>query len=239
MQDSAKPVTSISFPAVTICSEGLDLDAVTKVIAGEFKAWKTRRNLNTSSLEADKELLDRFVEEEYAIGKGENIFDFVRAMNSPNPDKSMAQSSVLGKVVACVKEEGEKEAKQRKKRNTASSSIVTLVYQEAGFAYYKVEVAAGLLVTKDTITNTCNSQGMKRVCNAGLDVEGEKVGCQRTTFMPDTPKFLASKIDQPENVFINNGGRPKALSGSRSNGESIKSGNPILFTVCVTSPGKY
>ena len=45
MQDSAKPVTSISFPAVTICSEGLDLDAVTKVIAEEFKAWKEKRNI--------------------------------------------------------------------------------------------------------------------------------------------------------------------------------------------------
>ena len=58
MQDSAKPVTSISFPAVTICSEGLDLDAVTKVIAEEFKAWKEKRNFNASSLEEDKEETD-------------------------------------------------------------------------------------------------------------------------------------------------------------------------------------
>ena len=121
MQDSAKPVTSISFPAVTICSEGLDLYAVTKVIAEEFKAWKEKRNISSSSLEEDKKLLDKFVEEEYAIGKGENIFDFVRAMNSPNPDMSMAQSSVLGNLAACSKEEERKEAKQRKKRKNPRS----------------------------------------------------------------------------------------------------------------------
>ena len=155
MQDSAKPVTSISFPAVTICSEGVDLDAVTKVIAEEFKAWKEKRNISSSSLEEDKKLLDKFVEDEYAIEKEENIFDFVRAMNSPNPDKSLAESSVLGNVAACSKEEEGKETKQRNKRETATFSSVTLVYQEAGFAYYKVEVAAGLFVTKDTITSTC------------------------------------------------------------------------------------
>ena len=235
MQDSAKPVTSISFPAVTICSEGLDLEAVTKVIAEEFKAWKKRRNFNTSSLEEDKKLLDRFVEEEYAIGKGENIFDFVRAMNSPNPDMSMAQSSLLGSMAACA---GQKDnGKQRKKRE--ADSPVHLIYQEAGFAYHKVEVSAGLPMTRDTITCTCESQGMRPVCLGGLKSVGENQRCQRSTFLPDTATFLRDKIENPRDVFYwHFDGQAMDVESSKHGGDNIVSGNPTLYSLCVAPTGK-
>ena len=235
MQDSAKPVTSISFPAVTICSEGFDLDAVTKVIAEEFKAWKEKRNISSSSLEEDKKLLDRFVEEEYAIGKGENIFDFVRAMNSPSPDMSMAQSSVLGSMAACARQKDN--GKQRKKRET--DSPVHLIYQEAGFAYHKVEVSAGLPMTHDTITCTCESQGMRPVCLGGLESVGENQQCQRSTFLPNTVMFLKDKIKNSRNVFYwHHGGQAMDVESSKRGGDNIISGNPTLYSLCVAPTGK-
>ena len=252
LQDSATPVTSISFPAVTICTEGLDMDAVGKVIFEEFTAWKQREKQSITSMKNDKVLLDEFMKKEYAIKKDENIFDMVRAMNSPNPDKSMAESSVLGSVAACARN---KEDKRRKKRNakTFLSDSVTFVYQEAGFVYYKVAVTAGRLMTKETIRETCTSHGMRPVCQGGLDNEGENLICQRTTFMPDTPRFLVEEvhIPHPEKMFlygpmeeercpdaegirqVNKTGQPCA------NNLTSGGGDQVLYALCVAPPGRF
>ena len=227
-------MSSISFPAVTVCSEGLDMDAVNEMIIEEFKVWKNNRSSVPEG--NDKALLDKFMEDKFAIKEDENIFDLLRAMSSPSPDKSMAESNVLGSIAACANQKGE--AKERKRRQTSTSLSVKLVYQEAGFVYYIVPVEAGLNMSQKTIRGSCESKGMRPVCKGGLTTLGENHACQRTTFLPDTPGFLKDKINRPEDVFYYHPTQGMGIDESRGGGDNITSGKPTaFFSLCAAPPG--
>ena len=40
MQDAAKPVSELDFPSVTICSSGLNMEAVRRALFNDFANWK-------------------------------------------------------------------------------------------------------------------------------------------------------------------------------------------------------
>ena len=46
LKETELPVTQLDFPAITICSEGLNMEAVEKVIETDYEEWKHRTKRN-------------------------------------------------------------------------------------------------------------------------------------------------------------------------------------------------
>ena len=120
MQDTAKPVTELPFPSVTICSPGLNMKAVEEALLEDFNLWlKENRKTDEESLE---NRLEKFIEEKYAT-TAENILETIKAMNLPPPsseeETSNRASAVLQNLVACQGAGGESYKDSRKKRTTA------------------------------------------------------------------------------------------------------------------------
>ena len=67
LKDAAMPVERIPFPAVTICSSGLNMDAVKKALMVDFAAWMVEDGRTSVNKEEDKENWDEFMEEKFAI----------------------------------------------------------------------------------------------------------------------------------------------------------------------------
>ena len=107
-QNPAKPATELAFPSVTICSPGLNMEAVEEAVYKDFEKWSKERG------NSQKKVGD-FMEEMYAmkIGKG-NIFDKIKAMSLP-PIRQ--DSALLEKLEAC-REQANKMS-NRKKRSAA------------------------------------------------------------------------------------------------------------------------
>ena len=45
VQATNKPVKNTPFPSVTICTEGVNMEAVMEAVSEEFQAWAERRNI--------------------------------------------------------------------------------------------------------------------------------------------------------------------------------------------------
>ena len=56
LKNTAKPVTEVPFPAVTICSSGLNMDAVKKALMVDFAAWMVEDGRTSVNKEEDKEM---------------------------------------------------------------------------------------------------------------------------------------------------------------------------------------
>ena len=54
LKDTAKPVTSLPFPGVTICTSGLDMKAVTEQLMKDFTKWKRENNEGYVDRKKDK-----------------------------------------------------------------------------------------------------------------------------------------------------------------------------------------
>ena len=115
-------MTELPFPSVTICSPGLNMEAVEKAILEDFEHWLSEDGDGGSSLE---DQFGEFMEEKYAT-TAENILEKIRAMNSPPPSsekesKSRAsQSAVLQDLVGCEVQAGQGEESIRKRRSTGT-----------------------------------------------------------------------------------------------------------------------
>ena len=108
-------MTELQFPSVTICSPGLNMEAVKEALLDEFNNWlneeeKTRENY--------KDLMDEFMDEKYATKVAEgNIFDQIKEMNSP-PKECNGCSSTLQNLAACRQGNGQTDNRARQKRST-------------------------------------------------------------------------------------------------------------------------
>ena len=100
-------MTDLNFPSVTICSPGLNMEAVKEAILDDFDKWLNETGGNY------KEQLDDFMEEKYAKKvKDRNIFEQIKAMNSPHPPSKDNQeckgcSSGLQTLAACAERNGQ------------------------------------------------------------------------------------------------------------------------------------
>ena len=110
-QDTTKPVTDIPFPSVTICSPGLNMDAVEEALVDEFEDWLASEGKTGGSLE---DRLAEFMEETFATSG--NIFETIKAMNIPSAPDEKDTSALLQKMVACETLEATEERSNRKKR---------------------------------------------------------------------------------------------------------------------------
>ena len=97
-QNAAKPATELAFPSVTICSSGLNMEAVKEAIALDFKKWKEEEEGRS------KEDIDEFMAEKYAMAVGkENIFEKIKAMTLPPIDKESTDIIALADNLGACK----------------------------------------------------------------------------------------------------------------------------------------
>ena len=116
-QTPAKPATELAFPSVTICSPGLNMEAVEEAVYKDYKRW------NREEGNSEKEIED-FMEEMYAMKVGKaNIFDKIKAMNLPPISKESEASSVLLENIATCGNTNSPRA-DRKKRNSRGKRSV-------------------------------------------------------------------------------------------------------------------
>ena len=102
-------MTDLAFPSVTICSPGLNMEAVKEAILDDFDKW-----LNETGGNYKEQLVD-FMEEKYArkVGEG-NIFEQIKAMNSPPSTDSQdckGCSASLQTLAACTERHGDNRRK--------------------------------------------------------------------------------------------------------------------------------
>ena len=119
IQDAAKPVSELPFPSVTICSPGLNMEAVKEALLDDFNNWLNVEGKAEGNYE---DLMDEFMEEKYATKVAEgNIFDQIKEMNSPPSTENQdceGCSATLQNLAAC------KEANNgRKKRSLEGKSV--------------------------------------------------------------------------------------------------------------------
>ena len=116
-------MTDLAFPSVTICSPGLNMEAVKEAILDDFDKWLNESGGNY------KEQLDDFMEEKYArkVEEG-NIFEQIKAMNSPpSADNQECKecSAGLQTLAACTKSNGQHgtASSSRRKRSSGGKDV--------------------------------------------------------------------------------------------------------------------
>ena len=116
-------MTELPFPSVTICSPGLNMEAVEKAILDDFEHWRNGTvKMDEMSLE---DQLEEFMEERYATTT-KDILETIRAMHLPPGEKENGRiaSAVLQKLVAFeAREGGVAEESIRRKRSNEGKSV--------------------------------------------------------------------------------------------------------------------
>ena len=108
LKDAAKPVASLPFPAVTICRDGLDMEAVKDQLFKDFNMWKREENKTSTHKEEDEKFLQEFMKLKFGILdiRRKNIFDLLKSFHSPDPEATSKSLFTLQISTACAKEKG-------------------------------------------------------------------------------------------------------------------------------------
>ena len=123
-QDAAKPASELAFPSVTVCSPGLNMEAVAEALYKDFEEWKRENGRDMANIHGKD--IDMFMEAEYAmkVGKG-NIFDTIRALVLPPTSLESPSSSAALENQATCREDKSSES-SRQKRDTAKGNTKAL-----------------------------------------------------------------------------------------------------------------
>ena len=113
LTDTTKQVSQLPFPAVTICTEGLNMDAVNKALANDFMLWREYQDLQSSTLEEE---LQQFLENKFGVSpdSGITIQDIISALSSPQVDQSVATNGMVNDL-ACQNRAKEVTTNRRKR----------------------------------------------------------------------------------------------------------------------------
>ena len=100
LADTELPVTQLDFPAVTICSDGLNMHAVERALQKDLELWRekeeakgTRRKRSTA-----QESIDQFMMEKFNLEPGKSIFDVLRALSTPEDVSAVVASNAIREV---------------------------------------------------------------------------------------------------------------------------------------------
>ena len=93
-QDTNKQVKDSDFPSITICTEGINMDAVVEAISQDFDHWlRVNKNVTTEDGSYNEEehnnYVKEFLAEMFSISPDLDISveDIALAYSSPDPDK--------------------------------------------------------------------------------------------------------------------------------------------------------
>ena len=166
LKDPAKSVASLPFPAVTICTSGLDMEAVKDRLMKDFNSWKEEKGKTSVDKEKDKAHLEEYMKVKFGIEdiSSKNIFDIIKALSSPDPRNTLRSLSVLQRAIACAEEAKKSSMADRRKRSTTSISPQIFPFQHEGDVYTRVAVKSGSRMTRDVLEETCRNFGMRPFC---------------------------------------------------------------------------
>ena len=93
LKDIAKPISQLSFPAITVCGSGFNLNLVLEAFGSRFRKWKkVEIDNDPESNRTYDEWLEVYLKDKFQIeSKSENFFDILDTMLSPN-ENSLATS---------------------------------------------------------------------------------------------------------------------------------------------------
>ena len=100
LKQTAKPVTDLPFPAVTICASGLHMDNVEKKVAENFAKWREENNKKDNNKEAIEKDIKEYMHTAFQIkreaikSESVNILDILDTMIAPNVEAAVAVNSV-------------------------------------------------------------------------------------------------------------------------------------------------
>ena len=94
VQDTNKQVKDTPFPSITICTEGINMDAIMEAVSRDYNEW-LKQTRNPSSIndpispEENRGYVKQFLFEFFSISPSYNISldDIALAYSSPEPDK--------------------------------------------------------------------------------------------------------------------------------------------------------
>ena len=118
-QDVAKPATDLSFPSVTICSPGLNMEVVKEVLFKDFQRWSKEEGNSQKDV-------DDFMKEMYAMKVGQgSIVEKIKTMALPQlSPNNVASSAVLENRANCVKSSSP--ITTRRKRSSRSNKYIKI-----------------------------------------------------------------------------------------------------------------
>ena len=114
--------------------------------------------------EEDKENWEAFMEEKFAVkDRSKNIFDILKAFQSPNPEQAMRSLFQMESMIACA--EGQGPIVQRRKRTTPEIQSLNLPYwDEDGNLYTRIAVPEGYSMSRDIMKDTCIETNLLPLC---------------------------------------------------------------------------
>ena len=123
LKNTAKPVTEVPFPTVTICGAGLHMTNVEKKIGDNFVAWRRENKRHEESMEGIEKDMEDYMAQTFQIetGSSVNLLDILNTLIAPNTDETLAANAVRENVLAC-QDSSEKESSpmtQRQKREAS------------------------------------------------------------------------------------------------------------------------
>ena len=219
LANSSVPATEVTFPAVTICRDGVDMNAVEDAIFEDFTKWKQSCGRTSKSKKDDEDLLHEYMAETYKVSGKRNIFDLVKAHLSPDISESNMNGAILDNLKACQKKDEDRGRKKRstskskekemeeisknanvkketkrEKRNTNEELLktVTFLLSDMGNQYYKVEVKTSeSSLSSGLINSTCQNVGMLPVCSTNVSPSNStSEACMLTTV--SQPTFVSA-----------------------------------------------
>ena len=135
LRNTAKPVTEIPFPTVTICGSGLFMENVEIVLEKSFNQWRLSNNKSWNADDLNN-LLSEFMEEKFQIKeKGLTIMDILNTMVSSQDVNTVLVSNVVREnALACEKPAENK----RKKRSSGARLFLILFWKPFGVFFSQV-----------------------------------------------------------------------------------------------------
>ena len=121
LEDTSRSISSLKWPAITICSEGLNMVAVDRVIQRNFEIWKqnNKRKKREIGCTNEKEL---FLKDKFKIlAKNQNIFNIIKTFFVHNVDTFIENDGLRENLLAC-RETGDKKLSSYPKRTKRSTS---------------------------------------------------------------------------------------------------------------------
>ena len=102
-------VLDLEFPSVTICTEGINMEAVLAALNQDFSDWLERNGFSEESEEFSDEVreeaLNTFLLETFNLDPAAeiNLEEIVLAYSSPDPDQSLLINSMTDTMLSCQK----------------------------------------------------------------------------------------------------------------------------------------
>ena len=107
LKTTNKQVLDLEYPSVTVCTEGINMEAVLSALNQDFSNWLERNGFSEESEEFSEEerqmALSTFLLETFSLDPAAeiNLEEVVLAYSSPDPDQSLMINAMTDTVLTC------------------------------------------------------------------------------------------------------------------------------------------